>query len=352
MLGKLLTLLTGVTLIWTGCSSGSPDIRAICVRDNIGNYVIKWETNPLMEGSVKVEVSENANRFNGGAPVITANIRDGVATYITTDNLTPKYFRLTFNDRYARIIGARPADMDSVQNLRDMGGYHTADGRTVKWGKVFRSGQLSSLSEWDSLRLRKLGIKTIIDLRTPRETQKAPSRTVSSNLVQIPVSVGKTTDVIQKVIDQRMRKGDAQIFMEDEYLQFVTRNSDSFAKALELFEDKENYPILVCCSYGKDRTGFLSAMLLAALDVPREEIMEDYLSSNQGINTNHLMSVARDLPSEAQESITVFLTADEALMDLAFQRIKKEYGSLDKYLSKGLRLSDEKREKLRDILLY
>ena len=109
MLGKLLTLLTGVTLIWTGCSSGSPDIRAICVRDNIGNYVIKWETNPLMEGSVKVEVSENANRFNGGAPVITANIRDGVATYITTDNLTPKYFRLTFNDRYARIIGARPA---------------------------------------------------------------------------------------------------------------------------------------------------------------------------------------------------------------------------------------------------
>ena len=65
-----------------------------------------------------------------------------------------------------------------------------------------------------------------------------------------------------------MRKGDAGVYMEDEYLQFVTDNTDQFAKVLEQFQNEDNYPILISCSYGKDRTGFLTAMLLAALDIP------------------------------------------------------------------------------------
>ena len=63
--------------------------------------------------------------------------------------------------------------------------------RTVKWGKVFRSGELSSLSEWDSIRLDNLGIKTIIDLRTNQETLTAPIKYTKANILQIPISVGK-----------------------------------------------------------------------------------------------------------------------------------------------------------------
>lgn len=70
--------------------------------------------------------------------------------------------------------------MDSVQNFRDLGGYTSTNGKTVKWGKVFRSGELSSLSEWDSIRLDNLGIKTIIDLRTNQETLTAPSQMYES----------------------------------------------------------------------------------------------------------------------------------------------------------------------------
>jgi len=140
--------------------------------------------------------------------------------------------------------------------------------------------------------------------------------------------------------------------MEDEYLQFVTDNTDQFAKVLEQFQNEDNYPILISCSYGKDRTGFLTAMLLAALDIPRDAIMEDYLTSNQYIDTSHLADIVKHLSTDAQESITVFLTANEGLMDLVFNKIKKEYGSTEKYLSKGLRLTDKKRERLKDILLY
>ena len=143
MLGKILSLFASVILL-VGCSSNAPD--------DIGNYVIKWETDPVMEGIVKMTVSDNPDLFTNESPIIYANIKDGVATYITNDNISRKYFRLSFNDKYPRIIGARSAVMDSVQNFRDLGGYTSTNGKTVKWGKVFRSGELSSLSEWDSIR--------------------------------------------------------------------------------------------------------------------------------------------------------------------------------------------------------
>ena len=117
MLGKILSLFASVILL-VGCSSNAPDIRAICLRDDIGNYVIKWETDPVMEGIVKMTVSDNPDLFTNESPIIYANIKDGVATYITNDNISRKYFRLSFNDKYARIIGARSAVMDSVQNFR------------------------------------------------------------------------------------------------------------------------------------------------------------------------------------------------------------------------------------------
>ena len=67
MLGKILSLFASVILL-VGCSSNAPDIRAICLRDDIGNYVIKWETDPVMEGIVKMTVSDNPDLFSQRVP--------------------------------------------------------------------------------------------------------------------------------------------------------------------------------------------------------------------------------------------------------------------------------------------
>lgn len=351
MFGKILYLLVSVT-IFMGCSSGKPEIRAVCLRDNIGNYVIKWETVPKMEGTVKMSVSDNPDLFASDAPTIYANINDGVATYITNENMSRKYFRLTFNDKYNQIIGARSAVMDSVQNLRDIGGYPSVKGKMVKWGKVFRSGDLGSLTEWDSIRLDYIGIKTIIDLRTKNEVMAKPVKYSNAEIIHIPISIGKLEDAPQRVKEGKIKKGDAGVYLEDEYLQFVTDNSEQFAKAMDIFKDRSRYPILISCSFGKDRTGYLSAMLLSALSVPRESVVEDYLTSNQYINMRHLAKVVRRLSTDSQESITVFLTANESLLDIAFQKINKEYGSLEKYLIKELKITDKERDTLKDILLY
>lgn len=251
ILKRILFLFTSVALL-AGCSSGrAPEIRAICLRDDIGNYIIKWETDPHTDGTMKLYVSDTPNSFDMSRPCSYADINDGRVTYITNDNITRKYFLLSFNDKYYRTVGARSVQMDSVQNLRDIGGYF----------------------------------------------------------------------------------------------------SEQFGKALKVFLDKDNYPILVNCSMGKDRAGFLTAMLLTALDVPEETIMKDYMASNNHIDLRSLAYMARNLNTDAQETITVLLGANETWLDLAFHKIKKEYGSTDKYLSKGLHLTEKERDTLKDIIL-
>ena len=99
------------------------------------------------------------------------------------------------------------------------------------------------------------------------------------------------------------------------------------------------------------KAGFLTAMLLTALDVPEETIMKDYMASNNHIDLRSLAYMARNLNTDAQETITVLLGANETWLDLAFHKIKKEYGSTDKYLSKGLHLTEKERDTLKDIIL-
>lgn len=353
MLVRFLSLFACAAFI-TGCSSSdNMDIQAVCLRDDIGNYILKWETTPKIDGVLKMYVSDNPDTFDKSHPAGYAGIREGVTTYITRDNMSRKYFLLSFNDRHFKTVGARSVTMDSIQNVREIGGYSTSqDRKTIRWGKVFRSGQLSALSEWDSIRLDNLHIKTIIDLRGEDELRESPVRYSGANIVNIPIPIKNLDNVIARIREDKMRKRDGQLFMQDTYLGYVTDYSGQFAKAFDVFMEEDNYPILVNCSMGKDRTGYLTAMLMLALGVPEETVVKDYMASNDNIKIGNLAYMARDLSSDAQETITTLVTVDEGLIDLVLKRIRKEYGSVDKYLTKGLGLTDKKRSTLKEILLH
>ncbi|MDR1982078.1 MAG: tyrosine-protein phosphatase [Tannerellaceae bacterium] len=345
-----------VILTLPACHSHTPEIRAICQRDDIGNYIIKWETNPQMNGTMKFYVSDNPNVFNTSSPAGHADMKDGIKTYITNGNMTRKFFRLSFNDKYFRTISARTIRMDSVQNLRDIGGYYSTRNRSTRWGLIYRSDKIGAISDWDSVRLHNLGIKTIIDLRTEEEVEASPIGYTKASIVHIPVSYGNVKEIMGRIARGRIRKGDGVLFMQDLYLQYVTNNSRQFAKALNVFLEKENYPILFCCSLGKDRTGFLSALLLSILDVPEETIFKDYVESNDNIDLKRYEYIIKQLNPEvqedAQETLTVLLTANESILDLALRKIKKDYGSMDKYLTKELDLTEKQQSQLKDMLLF
>lgn len=351
MLEKLLSLFV-LSSFLAGCASDNQDIRVVCQRDEIGNYIIKWETFPRMQGTMKLYVSDDPCSFPKQAPAVIANIADERATFVTSDNMTRKYFRLAFNDKYVKQVSSRAVIMDEVQNLRDMGGYLTKGKEVIKWGKLYRSGDLSAATEWDILRLSNLGIKTIIDLRSQQEVEAKPIRYSKANIISIPTTTGDRMEITSKIINGRIRKGDGLIFMQDLYLQFVNKQSPQFGEAIRVMLEEENYPILFSCALGKDRSGFLAALTLLALDVPEATVMQDYMTSNEFLNMKRFEEMAKDLDQEAQETITLILTANESYLNTALSKIKKDYGSYQKYLSKELNITDKERSRLKEIMLY
>lgn len=351
MFRQIILFCSGIFVL-VGCSTNAPDIHTLCLRDRIGNYLIKWETNPPVDGTVKIYVSDNPEKFSKREPAVYANISQGVATYVTNDNMTRQYFRLTFNDKYSQIVGARSVLMDSVQNLRDMGGYFNSHHKMIRWGKVYRSGDVSRLSTLDSMRLNKLDLKTVIDMRSTAEMRESPLILKDINVVSLPLSVGNLSDIQPYLEEGRMRKGDAVVYMQDTYIKFITENSEVFTKALELFLDKDNYPILFNCTLGKDGTGILAAILLSSLSVSEETIMSDYLSSNDYIVMQRYAPMARHLTQDSQEAITVLLSSNEAFINPLLRKIKSEYDSMDNFLTSVIGLTEKERDKLKDILLY
>ena len=153
-------------------------------------------------------------------------------------------------------------------------------------------------------------------------------------------------------MEGRMRKGDAILFLQDMYLQFVEENSSQYASVMEQLLNKENYPVLITCSLGKDRSGYVSALILASLGASESTILKDYPSSNDCMDITKIAKMANGLNSDAQETFTALLNADEAYMDLALKKIRKDYGSMDKYLEKEIGMDEKKREKLKEIMLY
>ncbi len=306
-----------------------------------------------MKGKVKVYASDNPNVFNKNIPVGFANIEDGITTYITDDNITRKYFLLSFNDKYDETVSAHLVHMDSIQNFRDIGGYATKQGnRSTRWGKVFRSGNIGGLSDRDTIRMDNLKIKTIIDLRTAEEIKASPISYKQAQIIHIPIELESEGKIYDRIKEGRVRKGDGVLFMQDMYLHYMTDKSGQFAKAMKLFLDKDNYPILFNCTMGKDRVGFLSAMLLAALGVPEEMILYDYVLSNEYIDLKRYEPSVHQLSSDSQETLTVILTVDESYMDFVFKMINKEYGSVEKYLNKELNLSDKDLSILKENMLF
>lgn len=351
MLDKFFLLLV-FSLIFSGCTSKTPDIHVVCQRDDIGNYVIKWETYPQMAGTMKLYVSDVPDYYQKNNPAITTDIKEGRVTYITNDNITRKYFRLSFNDKYIKEASSRSVAMDGVQNLRDLGGYQTKNGSTTRWGKLYRSGELTKLSEWDVLRLNNLRIKTIIDLRSEAEAEDFPIQYTNANIINIPITVGDLNNTFERIRDKRLRKGDGLILMQDLYLQFVEQQSAQFGEALRVLLNEENYPILFNSGLGKDRGGFLSALLLLALDVPESIVMQDYIASNDFLDLKKFGEMVKGLDTEAQETITLLLTANEIYMDIALNKIRKGYGTYQKYLSTELNLTEKEQAELKEIILY
>lgn len=139
--------LCSLLLALSACSTHSPDIDVACEIDLQNNYLLKWETTPRIEGEVQVYRSTDPEHFDTAKePVATASIQTGYTVVPDSLQTYRYYFLLRFNDRYDRIVGPRAERLKYIENFRDLGGYETKNGKQIRWGKIFRSGEFNSLT--------------------------------------------------------------------------------------------------------------------------------------------------------------------------------------------------------------
>lgn len=342
-----------IVLLAASCRGPQPDIQVACETDDVFNYIIKWDLYPYQEGTVKIYESTDPVRFNTrGVPVAELKISDGRVRLVANHRLHRQYYLLRFNDRYDRVVGTRAPRIAGVQNFRDIGGYAATHDKHVRWGTIYRSGHLDSVDLLGIKALKQMGIRTVIDFRDSMEFRRPSRKLRLKNVVNLPIEIKSKWQVEERLMNDEFRRGDAAVFMQDVYMDLSTRYTDRFKSMFELLLEKDNYPVTIVCPYGKDFTGFAVAMILSALDVPEEVILDDYMLSNQYIDKSFLSKEVVRYSNSTQEAITKIMSADRKFLECTLKKIKKEYGSIDNYLDKEMGMNAEKRKELREILLH
>lgn len=338
---------------FSGCNQ-QPSISVFCEQDvKEGNYILKWEMYPEKDNEpLAIFVSDNDSVFPS-SPSITVKSNDYISVIKDTMGAcTRKYFRIKVGGILSDVISNRFFDLDSVQNFRDIGGYHTSDNHRIRWGKIYRSGSFSLMDSRDSAELKKLGVKTIFDIRAANVTPKYFDTRIGINSVRLPISNSSYTFIAQKVIEGRFLRGDAIIYTQDMYKDIIDNYADQYACLFEYLCDENNYPLVYHCYLGKDQTGLATFFLLKALDVPMDVIEDDYMASAVGIDRSKMIKSVDDLSESQQEAFTMLTKTDLAYLKYAISCMRNKAGSVEEYMLKELRLTPEKRDKLRKILLY
>jgi protein-tyrosine phosphatase len=235
--------------------------------------------------------------------------------------------------------------LKNAPNFRDLGGYVSNSGKQTVWRKVFRSQSLARLDDKDISKMKKLGIKTVIDFRDDDEVRKAPSRLPDGvNVIRLPIGVGNNDSILnimQLVMSKQLDSSQCIYFMEEMNRRFVTEFAPQYKAFFAILLKEESYPIVFHCTAGKDRTGFAAAMLLSALGVDWDTIMEDYLLTNQYLKTP---TSAPQVPEELQSIVRQMWGVRTSYLNTAKDEIIKRYKSIDNYLQEELNIGKDEKE--------
>lgn len=334
-----------------GCVS-TVKITSVAEKRQDGDFLLKWEVSPDQEGNINIYSANSDSSLVDFTPIKTSNIGDQVAI-ISSSPEVREFFILKTTSAYSGIISNRIIEMNSIKNFRDLGGYFTKNDEQMKWGKIYRSGDLTNATLYDQERMRRLGIKTVIDFRSERTAKKYPILlNPKIRKISLAITPMDTETVTEMMDNPNLTRSDAIRTVQDAYIGIVENYKAQFAEMFTILTDQNNYPVLFSGSLGKDRVGLASAFVLYALNIPENVIEDDYLLSDRTIDYSKTVEDMQSKPEYFQEAVTALLRVNSAYITYAIDHIKQKYGSVDNYLTKELKLTDGKRNILRKYLLY
>lgn len=220
----------------------------------------------------------------------------------------------------------RHIPLEGAVNFRDLGGYPAADGRTIRWRTLFRADGLSHLTRPDREAVRRLGIATVIDLRSRGEVDagRFPVEDIPVGFHHLPL-----VSALPDMEAFRLVPG----FMASHYQDISRAAGPQIARALAIVASPWAHPVIVHCAAGKDRTGVLVAVILALLGVDDATIAEDYALSAMAMTALRQRIVARapDQREQVERYGDAVLAATPATITALLDALRREHGSIERY---------------------
>jgi protein-tyrosine phosphatase len=218
----------------------------------------------------------------------------------------------------------RHVTLDGCFNFRDLGGYAGADGRHVKWRRLFRADGPHALTLQDRDALGALGLRSVIDLRAPTEGHASYLDVVSgAQCHALPLLDLVPDDAdIEKWVDPN--------YVARRYREMFETGSEVIIEVIATLTDPAAAPAVVHCSAGKDRTGIVSGVLLALLGVDDDTIVADYALSARAMRrfTTWLFAHDPNGHDRIRRALPALVAAEPAAMHDFLTGLRADYGSI------------------------
>lgn len=254
----------------------------------------------------------------------------------------------------------RHLDFEGIENFRDFGGYDTQHGRPMKRGVLYRSANHAYATEADLERMRQLGLAAIVDLRRPDERAREPSKRWPGFEAAVVEN-----DILSDHADWLTAMGDivpdARWFLEDglryyERAPFEPRHIDLYARYFRTLAELDG-ALVVHCAAGKDRTGLICALTHHVAGVHPDDVMADYLLTNDEDRIERKMTFLDNWLREvggktvSPEALRVAVSVHPDYLHTAFKVIEAECGSIERYVEEVLGVHTALREQLHQRIL-
>jgi len=242
--------------------------------------------------------------------------------------------------------------LEGTLNFRDLGGYPAAGGVT-RWGAVYRSDRLNELTDADLVHLGEIGLRTVCDFRYDREVEADPSRLPPGARI-VRLTVGSAPGDNPRNLEDLIRAGEitqvSTASMAAGYLTMLENQAALFGDLIRLVGQEEHHAVVIHCTAGKDRTGLGAALLLGAVGVAEDVIIEDYALTDEYRSEHRLAEIGPQLEAQglALDDLRVLFTAPAETMALTLGHVTDRWGGIEGYLTGPAGVTGEELDVLRE----
>ena len=247
------------------------------------------------------------------------------------------------------VVAERRVPFVGITNFRDLGGYPTSDGGTTRWGRVYRADALHKLTGADVEALGGLGVRTVFDLRGDLERDEFPDPVPSQH---VPI-VGRPPGAELPTPRPDMTEADGERLLRDIYVGVLEHSAANIATVLRCMSTPDTLPVVFHCHGGKDRTGVVASVLLLAVGVDRETVLDDYEATRRYRRPEHQGDSLANLLAAgvSAEAAAGVLGTPRWAMAAAVDALDDVYGGVHRYLTAVAGLEPSELRALQDCLV-